>query len=150
MRHANSQLALAPSRAPREADRAHPRWMGHPVPGFSQGIVTDLGSHRMIFVSGQIALRDGELVGIDDVALQAEVCYERIAEVLAEAGASMADVVDTRTYLVDIKRLSEVAAIRHRHLADPPPTSTAVEITGLAVPGALIEIAATAIVATTR
>ena len=59
----------------------------------------------------------------------------------------MADIVETRTYLTDISRLPEVAAIRHRHLADPPPVSTAVETTGLAIPGALIEIAATAIVA---
>jgi enamine deaminase RidA (YjgF/YER057c/UK114 family) len=130
-------------------DAISPPGWGSAYGGFSQGIVVDLGSHRMIYVAGQLALRDGELVGAGDMALQAEVCYERIAEVLAAAGASMADLVETRTYLVDMTRLSEVAAIRHRHLADPPPTSTAIEITALAVPGALIEIAATAVVSRT-
>jgi enamine deaminase RidA (YjgF/YER057c/UK114 family) len=118
-----------------------------PFPGFSQGIVVELGTHRIVHVAGQIALRDGAIVGDGDVALQAEVCYERIAEVISAAGGTMADLVETQTFIVDISRLSEVAAIRSRHLAEPPPVSTAVEVTALALPGALIEISGTAVIA---
>jgi len=117
-----------------------------PFPGFSQGTIVDIGTHRLVSVSGQIAVRDGELVGAGDMAAQAEVCYERIAAIVEAAGGTMANLVETRTYLLDIGRLGEIAAIRHRHLADPPPTSTAVEISGLAVPGALVEIAAVAVI----
>jgi enamine deaminase RidA (YjgF/YER057c/UK114 family) len=114
-------------------------------PGFSEGVVVTVGSHRVIHISGQVAMRDGAIVG-SDVAEQADVCYERIAGLLAEVDATMRDLVETRIYLLDATRLTEVAAIRGRHLADPLPASTAVGVNALAVPGALVEIAATAVV----
>jgi len=115
--------------------------------GFSQGFVVNLGTARMLSVAGQVAVRDGQLVGRGDVAAQAECCYQRIGEIVAAAGGTMADVVASHVYLLDIASLAEVARVRGEHLGDPPPASTAVEVSGLAIEGALVEIDATAVMA---
>ena len=124
-----------------------PEGWAAPLPGFSQAIVVALEECVIVHVAGQVALDGDRLVAPGDVAGQAARCYERIGELVAAAGGTMADVVETRTYLLDIGELPKVAAIRGRFLKDPPPTSTAVEITGLAVAGALVEIEAKAVIA---
>jgi enamine deaminase RidA (YjgF/YER057c/UK114 family) len=118
-----------------------------PLPGFSQAIVIELADCAIVHIAGQVALDGDKLVAPGDVAGQAAHCYERISQIVIAAGGTMADLIETRTYLLDVAELPQVAAIRGRYLADPPPTSTAVEITGLAVPGALIEIEAKAVIA---
>lgn len=117
--------------------------------GFSQGFVVSLGNARMLSVAGQVAVRDGQLVGRGDVAAQAECCYRRIGEIVAAAGGTMADVVASHVYLLDISSLAEVARVRREHFGDPyqPPASTAVEVSALAIEGALVEIDATAVIA---
>jgi enamine deaminase RidA (YjgF/YER057c/UK114 family) len=60
--------------------------------------------------------------------------------ILAVHGAAFADVVNIRTYLIDMSRISDYTAVRRRHLADDPPTSTTVEVSGLVIPGALVEV----------
>lgn len=117
-----------------------------PLPGFSEAVVVDTGEVRHVHISGQVALDGEDLIGPNDIARQATRCYERIEQILTTAGGTMADLVETRTYLLDIGALPEVAVVRGRFLAKPPPTSTAIEITGLAVPGALIEIEAKAVI----
>jgi 2-iminobutanoate/2-iminopropanoate deaminase len=116
--------------------------------GFSQGFVVNLGNARLVSIAGQVAVREGRLVGRGDVAAQAECCYRRIAEIVAAAGGTMADVVASHVYLLDISSLAQVARVRRDHLGDPPPASTAVEVSGLAIDGALVEIDATAVIAT--
>jgi 2-iminobutanoate/2-iminopropanoate deaminase len=110
-------------------------------------MVVDLQDCLIVHIAGQVALEGDELVAPGDVAGQAARCYERIAEIVTTVGGTMGNLVETRTYMLDIAQLPKVAAIRSRYLDDPPPTSSAVEITGLAVPGALIEIEAKAVIA---
>jgi 2-iminobutanoate/2-iminopropanoate deaminase len=108
----------------------------------------DLGTARLLVLSGQVALdADGSLVGGDDMAAQATQVFETIGALLAARGAAFSDVVNIRTYLADMDRLSEYGAVRRKYLTGPPPTSTTVEVSRLFLPGALLEVDVTAVVA---
>ncbi|MCW2643972.1 MAG: 3-hydroxyisobutyrate dehydrogenase and related beta-hydroxyacid dehydrogenase-like protein [Pseudonocardiales bacterium] len=100
----------------------------------------------LVFVSGQLGLdADNNLVGEGDVVLQAEQVLKNIESVLADADATLADVVDLRLYLLDITDIPRIAPVRRRYFGDRRPAATAVEINRLVVPGALIEISAVAV-----
>lgn len=108
----------------------------------------DLGSARLLVLSGQVALdSDGSLVGGDDMAAQATQVFESIGALLAARGAAFSDVVNIRTYLADMDRLNEYGQVRRKYLTGPPPTSTTVEVSRLFLPGALLEVDITAVVA---
>ena len=98
-----------------------------------------------MFVSGQVALdRGGDLVGEGDMARQAEQVFENLDAVLTANGASFEDVVKITTFVTDMSELQTVRDVRMRYLADPPPASTTVEVSGLFRPEALIEVEAVA------
>lgn len=74
------------------------------------------------------------------MADQSERVFEILGAILATHGASFADVINIRTYLTDMSRIDHYGAVRRRHLADDPPTSTTVEVSRLVIPGALVEV----------
>lgn len=97
----------------------------------------------LIFVSGQLALKDGQVVG-DDVTAQTGLVIDAIAAQLAPFGLDLGDVVKTGVWLTaahDFPAFNEVYAER---FADPYPARSTV-ISGLALPGALVEIDAIAL-----
>ena len=120
-----------------------------PVP-FSQGWKTDDG---LIFVGGQISAdAGGRTVAPGDIAAQTRNVFEFIRRVLAEAGATLADIVKLNTYYrfegsgAEITRYwEEMTAVRQEYLADPGPVGTAVRVRGFAYEGLLIEIEAIAV-----
>jgi 2-iminobutanoate/2-iminopropanoate deaminase len=97
-----------------------------------------------ITVSGQVALKDGEVVGIGDARAQAQQCFANIAAVLAEAGASLEDVVSLRCYLVDKSAYETYADIKGMLFKDKSPASTTVIISALLIPALLMEVEAVA------
>jgi 2-iminobutanoate/2-iminopropanoate deaminase len=124
-----------------------PEGHSRPVGRYSPGLFLDLSAvDGLVFVSGQVATNEkGEVLGRDDPAAQTEVVFERIAQVLAGAGAGLPDVVALTIYLADIARdFAGVSAVRDRILPDPPPSSTLVEVSRLAEDGCLVEISAIA------
>ena len=108
--------------------------------GMSQGVA----SGGTIHVSGQIALRDGGLVGVGDAAEQARQCFANIEAVLALAGVRLADVVALRCYLVDAAHYPAYAAVKNALFTVDPPCGTAVIVKGLLLPEALLEVEAVA------
>ena len=117
---------------------------GRVFPGMSQAV--RIGNH--IHVSGQVAFdAQGVIVGPGDPKLQAEQCFRNVAELLAAGGATPADVVSLRCFLVDGDHYPAYADAKNRFLADVavPPAGTAVIVAGLLVPGLLMEIEAVAI-----
>jgi enamine deaminase RidA (YjgF/YER057c/UK114 family) len=125
----------------------NPEAWGAPFPGFSQAYVVDLDDCRIVSISGQVAFDGDEIVGVSDLEQQVERCWERIREIVEAAGGQMSDLIETRTYMLDITQLPVLARVRARFLADPPPTSTAVQVSGLAAPEALVEVEAKAVIA---
>ncbi|MUN42017.1 MULTISPECIES: RidA family protein [Actinomadura] len=102
-------------------------------------------SGPMLYISGQIALgADGEVVAPGDMTRQSEVVLSLLERILAAHGAGFGDVVNIRTFMTDLGRLDEYAAVRRRYVTGRPPTSTTVEVPRLFRPGALLEVEAVA------
>ncbi len=100
-----------------------------------------------VYVSGTVAWgEDGKLVGEGDVYLQARQALRNIERALAEAGASLIDVVRTRIYLTDIDRWEEAARAHAEVFAAVRPAATMVEVSRLAAAAMLVEIEAVAVV----
>lgn len=98
-----------------------------------------------ITVSGQVALKDGEVVGIGDAAVQARQCFANIETVLAEAGASLGDVVSLRCFLVEKSAYEGYAEVKSMLFKDKSPASTTVIISALLMPALLMEVEAVAV-----
>ena len=97
-----------------------------------------------IHVSGQVALREGKVVGVGDAKAQARQCFDNIAAALAEAGAGLDDVVTLRCYLTDMSAYTGYAEIKSAIFAESPPASTTVVVTALLLPDLLMEVEAVA------
>jgi len=114
--------------------------------GFSQAWRIE-GAQAVVFVAGQGAFSaDGELVGEGDFEAQARQTLENMRTVLEQAGASLESVVKLTVYLTDIGAIREFGRIRGEFFTGPPPASTAVQISALALPGMLVEVDAVAVV----
>jgi 2-iminobutanoate/2-iminopropanoate deaminase len=98
-----------------------------------------------LYVSGIVPVdAHGEVVGGDDVVVQARQVFEIMARVLAAAGAEPADVVKVTVYLLDIDDRPRINPVRQEFFGAARPASTLVEVSRLAVPGARLEIEAVA------
>ena len=96
-----------------------------------------------LFCSGQLGLdaKTGQLV--DGVENQAERALMNLVAVLKVAGMSMADVVKTTIFLVDMGSFAAVNAVYARFMPEPPPARSTVAMAGLPK-GGLVEIEAIA------
>jgi enamine deaminase RidA (YjgF/YER057c/UK114 family) len=81
----------------------------------------------------------------DDMTAQADFIMDNITAILAAHGASLADVVNIRTFVTDMGRLPEYGKVRAARFTGTPPTITTVEVSRLWVPGALLEVEVLAI-----
>ena len=78
-------------------------------PAYTQ-VVTVSGSGRQVFVAGQLARDpDGNCVGKGDMPAQIQQVGENIKTCLAAAGASLADIVKTNTYVTDFDEFQKHA-----------------------------------------
>lgn len=116
--------------------------------GFSHATKTQ--GETVIHCAGQLAWdKNGQLVGENDLAKQTEQVFKNLHTVLQAAGATPADVVRMRTYIVNLEpsHLEVVGqAIGHFYGEVIPPANTLVGVQSLAMPDLLIEIEVTAIV----
>jgi enamine deaminase RidA (YjgF/YER057c/UK114 family) len=104
---------------------------------------------RTIFISGQLGLDlDNKIVGSPgDFAAQAEQTFVNLKNALAAVGANFTHVVKFTSYFTDISHLGVFREVRDRFVdTAAPPASTAIAISTLARPGALIEVEAIAVV----
>jgi enamine deaminase RidA (YjgF/YER057c/UK114 family) len=115
--------------------------------GYANGVSA---SGRTIFVAGQIGWDAQQQLVSDGLVAQAKQALENIIAVLAADGARPEHVVrltwyvtDRAAYLAAGRELGEVyRAVMGRHF----PAMTAVEVTALMEPRAVVEIEATAVV----
>ncbi len=83
----------------------------------------------------------------DDVDVQARRCFTIIEAALAEAGATVADVVRTRMFLVDPTDADAVGAVHGEVFGDVRPAATMVAVSALLDPRWKVEVEAEAVVA---
>ena len=118
-----------------------------PVAGFSQAVISSVGSVDTVYVSGLTARnKEGQIVCIGDPSGQAKQILGSLALILSEVGADLDDVVRIVTYLVDMEHHEAVHAVRREFFGDEPPASSSVEVSRLFHLDQLIEIEATAII----
>jgi 2-iminobutanoate/2-iminopropanoate deaminase len=102
-------------------------------------------SGNLIWVSGAIGVAaDGSVP--EDVGKQAELALASIDACLKAAGGGAANVVKVNVYLTDIGDRAKVNPARQRYFGEHRPASTLVGVTALVLPGAKVEIEATAVV----
>ena len=102
---------------------------------------------NVVYVAGTTAVDDaGKVVGRGDPYRQARFVYEKIGQALADAGASLRDVVRVRTFVTDIAWWTEVARAQGEVFADIRPAATLVQVSALVEPELLVEIEVDAVV----
>ena len=102
---------------------------------------------RTVYLRGQVAqdLDTGESVHVGDPAAQAEQVMTNIETLLAEAGASVENVVSCTIYLTDIRHREPVYRVLGQHLAGVYPVFTGLVVSALARPEWLVEVTAIAV-----
>jgi enamine deaminase RidA (YjgF/YER057c/UK114 family) len=111
--------------------------------GFSRAVRVD----RFVYVSGTTATDEtGAAVGIGDVAAQTDYIIRKIERALAEAGATLADVVRTRVYVLDADDWEAVGRVHGHYFGPTRPANTLVEVSRLVGDEYLVEIEADAVI----
>jgi enamine deaminase RidA (YjgF/YER057c/UK114 family) len=108
-----------------------------------------VGYSRAIRVGDTIAVSGTTAPG-ENAYVQARNALQIIARALADAGASLDDVIRTRIYITDITQWESVARAHAECFAKIKPATTMVEVSRLISPEYLIEIEADAIVTRAR
>jgi 2-iminobutanoate/2-iminopropanoate deaminase len=98
----------------------------------------------LLFLSGIVPVdAEGNLVGAD-VVEQARQVFRNMELVLKAAGCGFEDVVKVTHFLLDVNDRAAINPVRQELFGQARPASTLVEVSSLAVPGALLEIEAVA------
>ena len=104
----------------------------------------------LLFISGTTAVADdGTLVAPGDIVGQTRFIYQKLAKLLAAAGAGFEHIVETTDYVTTTENYRGTADVRRELFRPPYPTATGVIVKGLLREGALIEISAVAVLPAT-
>ncbi len=120
----------------------------HNKPHFTNLVTSDGG--KMVHVSGLVASdANGELVAPGDLGGQMNFIFGGIKQALAEVGATPANVVRQRIFVVDLQldhRSTIAGAMNDFYGGGGSAASTCVGVNALLVEGALVEIDVTAVI----
>jgi len=100
----------------------------------------------LLFVSGQVPLRDGTLLADAPFGEQAQQVLANVTARLEEHGGSLADVVKCTVYLTDMADFDEFNRHYAAAFAEPYPARTAVAVAALPF-GVRVEVDAFAVLA---
>lgn len=98
---------------------------------------------ELVFVAGQLGIQPGGTKVEGDVAAQTDQALRNLAAILEEAGSSLANLVKTSVFLLDLGDFGAMNEVYARHVGDRPPARSTFEVAGLPS-GALVEIEAVA------
>jgi enamine deaminase RidA (YjgF/YER057c/UK114 family) len=101
---------------------------------------------NVVEVAGTTAMDGDELIGKGDIYKQTVFIFKKIEKALAEAGATLNDVVRTRMFVTDISQWEEVGKAHGAFFKTIKPVATMLEVSRLINDDLLIEIEVTAII----
>jgi enamine deaminase RidA (YjgF/YER057c/UK114 family) len=107
-------------------------------PKFGYSRAVRVGDH--VYVSGTTATEDGEVVAPGDPAAQTRHILGIVENSLADAGASLDDVVRTRVFLTDIDDWQAVGAVHAEVFGDVRPATSILGVSELLDPDIVVEI----------
>lgn len=94
----------------------------------------------VLYLAGIVpAGADGKLIGPGDPAAQAKAVIDRIEKVLEAAGATLDDILRATCYGTSAEAVQAYIAERNRRLSERV-AATSVLISGLLLPGAMLEV----------
>jgi 2-iminobutanoate/2-iminopropanoate deaminase len=105
---------------------------GRPLP-----LSPAIESAGLLFLSGQLALRDGKIAG--DITEQTHAVLDRVEALLREAGLTLGHILKATIWLTDASDFAAFNTVYAARLAPPYPARSCV-VSGLLAPGARIEI----------
>ena len=102
---------------------------------------------NLLFISGHTAVDENlNIVGKGDIVAQTRYIFQKFEAILATAGATFDNIVETTEYFLTLEDYRRTADIRREFFRGPPyPAATGVLVAGLIRKDALIEIKATAV-----
>ena len=113
-----------------------------PFSAYSNGVEIPAGQ-KLVFCSGQLGItRAGDIPA--SAAEQAELCFDNIAAILAEAGLGLEHIVRVNAYVSDREHLRPYMDVRNKRFGAPLPASTLMVVSGFARPEFFVEIEAVA------
>ena len=107
---------------------------------FSPAVITS-GAGNVVYVAGhtgQTADDGRSLAG--DFEAQCRQTFHNIEKTLAEAGASLADLVTMTVFLIDLRYTTRMTELRAEIFGKDFPASAAITVSGFADPSILIEV----------
>ena len=100
-----------------------------------------------IYVAGQLPYdKDGNLVGVGDIRAQTRRVLGNVRKIVEAGGGTMDQVVKVTVFVTDVRYREAYGEVRSEFFGPNPPASTLVQIANLALPDALIEIEAVAVI----
>ncbi len=116
--------------------------------GFSQITTSEPGKH--VFISGQVAWdENANIVGKDDLEIQTMQSMANLKTAMQVAGGTLEDIVMLRIYLVNFKQEDGsiiTNALKETFGTQNPPSSTWINVQGLANEDFLVEVEAHAVI----
>jgi aminoacrylate peracid reductase len=107
---------------------------------------------NLLFISGTTATDEHrQIVGRGDIVAQTRQIFRTFEAILAAAGGSLRDIVETTEFITTTENYRKTAEVRREVFGGPPfPAATGVIVAGLLREGALIEMSAIAVLSAGR
>ena len=109
-----------------------------PFARYSYGVEIPPG-HRILVCSGQLGISAADQVP-PTIEEQTHLCFRNIGVVLEAAGFAFSDVVRINAFVVSREHLRGYMSVRDLYIADPPPASTLMIVSGFSRPEFLVEV----------